>query len=148
MNFRFSVYMGKSFNELIAHNCTLESDCTITTKTVMGLLQNSKLLDKHSTVFFDDYFNSPELLHKLRFWDNYVCGTVCTHHKGLPKALVSKKIKLKKDESIFQRNNYLLCIKWCDKRPVCMLSSYHSAKESKVKNNYLGQPVIKPVIIQ
>ena len=29
-----------------------------------------------------------------------------------------------------------------------MLSSCHGVKESKVKNNYLGQPVIKPVIIQ
>ena len=29
-----------------------------------------------------------------------------------------------------------------------MLSSYHSAKESKVKNKYLGQPVTKQVIIQ
>ena len=39
-------------------------------------------------------------------------------------------------------------MKWLDKRPVCMLSSRHTAVQSKVKNNYLGQPVIKPVIIQ
>ena len=63
---------------------------------------------------------------------------VCTHHKGFLKAVVSKKIKLKKGESVFQRNKYLLCIKWCDKRPVCMLSSCHSAKESKVKKQLLG----------
>ena len=39
-------------------------------------------------------------------------------------------------------------MKWLDKRPVCMFSSHHTAVQSKVKNNYLGQPVIKPVIIQ
>ena len=123
--------MGKSSNELIGQNCTLVPDCAITTETVMGLLQNNKLLDKHTTVLFDNYFNLPELLHK-----------------GFPKAVVSKKVMLKKGESVFQRNNYLLCIKWCDKRPVCMLSSCHSAKQSKVKNNYFWQPIIKPVIIQ
>ena len=39
-------------------------------------------------------------------------------------------------------------MKWLDKRPVCMLSSHHTAVQFKVKNNYLGQPVIKLVIIQ
>ena len=87
----FSVYTCKSSNELIGQNCTLDLDCTITTKTVMGLLQNNKLLDKQRTVFFDNYFNSLELLHELRFQDTYACSTVHTHCKGLPKAVVSKK---------------------------------------------------------
>ena len=46
----FSVYTGKTANELIA---TLDPYCSVTTKTVMGLLQKTKLLDNHCTVCFD-----------------------------------------------------------------------------------------------
>ena len=52
----FSVYTGKSANELVSQNATLDPDCTITTKTVMGLLNKTRLLDNHRTVFFDNYF--------------------------------------------------------------------------------------------
>ena len=47
----FSIYTGKSSNKLVEQNCTLDPDCTKTTKTVMGLLQNTKLLDKHRSFF-------------------------------------------------------------------------------------------------
>ena len=114
----------------------------------MGLLEKTKLLDKHRTFFFDNYFNSLEVLDKSRYRDLHGCGTICGHHKGLPKAVVSKKIKLKKGEAVFWRKGYLLCMKWLDKRPLCMLSSRHTVVQSKVRNNYFGQPVIKPVIIQ
>ena len=52
----FSVYTGKSSTELISQNATLDPDCTVTTKTVMGLLHRTQLLDNHGTVFFDNYF--------------------------------------------------------------------------------------------
>ena len=52
----FSVYTGKSSTELISQNATLDPDCTVTTKTVMGLLHRTQLLDNHRTVFFDNYF--------------------------------------------------------------------------------------------
>ena len=52
----FSVYTGKNSNELVAENATLDPNCTTTTKTVMGLLHKTQLLDNHQTVFFDNYF--------------------------------------------------------------------------------------------
>ena len=52
----FSVYMGKTANKLVAENATLDTHCSIMTKTVMGLLQRTRLLDNHRTVFFDNYF--------------------------------------------------------------------------------------------
>ena len=52
----FSVYTGKTANELVAENVTLDTHCSITTKTVMGLLQRTRLLDNHRIVFFDNYF--------------------------------------------------------------------------------------------
>ena len=38
----------------------------------MGLLQNKQTFEQTQN-FFDDYFNSPEQLHELRFLDTYVC---------------------------------------------------------------------------
>ena len=54
----FSVYTGQSANELVSANVTLDKECSITTKTVMGLLERTKLLDNHRIVFFDNYFRS------------------------------------------------------------------------------------------
>ena len=52
----FPVYTGKTANQLVAENATLDTHCSIMTKTVMGLLQRTRLLDNHRTVFFDNYF--------------------------------------------------------------------------------------------
>ena len=95
-------YNGKGSNELLSHNSTLDTHCTITTKTVMGLLEKTKLLD--NTEHFslpNNYLKSLQVLDDLRYCDLYGCGTVSSHCKGLPKAVVSKKIKLKKGEAVF-----------------------------------------------
>ena len=42
----------------------------------------------------------------------------------------------------------MLWLRWFDKCAVSVLSKKHIAVESKVKDNYLGQPVITPVVIQ
>ena len=63
----FSMYTGRASNELLAHKSTLNPDCTITTKTVMGVLQKCHLLDSHWTLYFDNWFNSLELVHELRY---------------------------------------------------------------------------------
>ena len=47
----FSVYTRKIANEVVTEKATLDLYCSITTKTVMGLLQKTKLLDNHHTVF-------------------------------------------------------------------------------------------------
>ena len=52
----FSVYTGKSSNGLVSADANLDKDCSITTKTAMGLLQRTRLLDNHRTVFFNNYF--------------------------------------------------------------------------------------------
>ena len=40
----FSVYTGETANELVAENATLDTHCSITTKTVMGLVQRNKTI--------------------------------------------------------------------------------------------------------
>ena len=57
-------------------------------------------------------------------------GTVRQNRQGLPKAVVQRK--LKKGETVYRRKGHLLCLKWCDKCPVTMLSSIHHAVEDKL----------------
>ena len=65
----FSVYTGKTANNLVAEKATLDPYCSVMMKTVMGLLQKTKLLDNHHTVFFDNLFNSCELLEEMLYRD-------------------------------------------------------------------------------
>ena len=69
---RFSVYTGRASNELLREKCTIDPDCTITTRTVMAILQRNNLLDDHRTVFFDNWFTSCELLAELRLIKPYL----------------------------------------------------------------------------
>ena len=61
----FSVYTGQVANELITENAVSSEECTTTTKTIMGLLQRIQLLDNHSSVYFDNWFNLPQLLDEM-----------------------------------------------------------------------------------
>ena len=142
---RFSVYTGQVGNELVAKNAVSSEECTMTTKTVMGLLQRMQLLDNYRSVYFDNWFNLPQLLDEMYQRKTLRAGTLRLNHAGLPKAVVQRK--LKKGEAFYRRKGYLLCLKWCDKRPVTMLSSIHHAVKAQVKTNYLGNPLIKPVMI-
>ena len=42
----FSMYTGSASNELLADKSTLDSDCTVTTRTIMSLLQKCNLLQQ------------------------------------------------------------------------------------------------------
>ena len=68
---RFSVYTGQVANELVAKNAVSSEECTMATKTVMGLLQRMQLLDNYRSVYFDNWFNSPQLLDEM-----YNCKTL------------------------------------------------------------------------
>ena len=141
----FLVYTGKTANELVAENAVSSDECTTTTKTVMGLLQRTRLLDNYRSVYFDNWFNSPQLLEEMFKQKTLGAGMMRINRRGLPKAVVQKK--LKKGETVYRCKGNLLCLKWCDKWPVTMLSTIHYAVEKQVKTNYLGNPVIKPVVI-
>ena len=101
--------------------------------------------------FFNLHHNYSPLPHPFfhfRYRDIYGAGTVRKSRRGLPKAVTKKIPKMKKGDAVFRRKEYLLCLKIFDKRPVTMLSSKHHAVQSFVKNNYRGEPITKPVIIQ
>ena len=80
----FSVYTGKTANDLVAEKATLDPYCSVMMKTVMGLLQKTNLLDNHHTVFFDNYFNSCELLEDMLYRDPYGAGKFHNLHPHIP----------------------------------------------------------------
>ena len=80
----FSVYTGKTANDLVAEKATLDPYCSVMMKTVMGLLQKTKLLDNHHTVFFDNLFNSCELLEEMLYRDQYGAGKFQKLHPHIP----------------------------------------------------------------
>ena len=73
---RFSVYTGQVANELVSKNVVSSKECTTTTKTVMGLLQRMQFLDSYRSVYFDNWFNSPELLDQMYQCKTLGAGTV------------------------------------------------------------------------
>ena len=60
----------------------------------------------------------------------------------MPKAVVGTK--LKKGESCFCRNGELLCIKWCDKHQVIVLTTIDDAIEVAWKHEHHGNMQLKP----
>ena len=72
----FSVYTGQVANELVTKNAVSSEECTMTTKTVMGLLQRTHLLDNYRSVYFDNWFNSPQLLDEMYNRKTLGAGTV------------------------------------------------------------------------
>ena len=141
----FSVYTRQVANELVTENAVSSEECIMTTKTVMGLLQRARLLDNYRSVYFDNWFNSPQLLDEMYNRKTLGAGTVRQNRQGLPKAVVQRK--LKKEETVYRRKGHLLCLKWSDKHPVTMLLTIHYAVEAQVKTNYLGNPFIKTILI-
>ena len=76
----FSVYTGQVANELVAKNAVSSEECTMTTKTVMGLLQRMWLLDNYRSGYFDNWFNSPQLLDEMYNRKSLGAGTVRHNH--------------------------------------------------------------------
>ena len=89
-------------------------DASKTSCTVLGLLDSVQLLDMGHHVYFDNYYNSPDLIELLYKRKTHTCGTVRKNRKSLPIAVT--QAKLKQGETVFCRKNNLLALKWMDKR--------------------------------
>ena len=107
-----------------------------------GLLDSVQLLDM-GHVYFDNYYNSPNLIDLLYKRKTHACGTVRKNQKSLPSAVT--QAKLTKGETVFHCKNNLLAWKWMDKREVYILSGLHKAiNVISKKTNYKGQKVTNP----
>ena len=137
------VFTGNKNSQCIQISRPLDPTSTITTKLVLGLLEKSRLLNKGHHIYTDNYYTSPELMEELYWCSTFSAGTCHSNRQGLPKA--ETLAKLKPGQSCFRGNGTLLCIKWCDKRSVLILSTIYDAVEINTgKKDRHGNSIIKP----
>lgn len=135
---KFIVYTGK--------DCEFTSplitpDMTNTRKIVLQLVE--PLLHKGYTIWMDNFYNSIELAKQLKEWGTDCVGTIRLNRKNIPPII--KNTKLRKGEIIAKQCEAITLLKWMDKKPVVMISTYHGQETRVViKRN---TEVIKPVSV-
>lgn len=114
-------------------------------KTVMKLIKD--LVNEGRVVITDNFYNSVGLAEELLENKTFICGTLRSNRKGLPKSVISTK--LKKGEVIGKMNRRgVRVIKWFDKRPVHMISTCRnhntSLKNTGKRVRGSGEEISKP----
>lgn len=96
------------------------------------------------TLFCDNFYTSIELAENLLHKHTKICGTLRSNRKGVPKSVVTKK--LKKGEIYGAQKENIKVIKWVDKRPVLILTTIgeHTATLVESKKIINNQTVMKP----
>ena len=120
----FEIYTGDASGQSQG-NAQEVQDASKTSCIVLGLLDSVQLLDMGHHVYFDNYYNSPDLIDLLHKRETYACGTVRKNRKSLPLAVT--QAKLKQGETVFCGKNNLSALKLMDKREVNILSGLHKA---------------------
>lgn len=114
---QFQVYTGKLGNKL---------EKSLGERVVKDLTQ--ELVHKFYIVYFDNYFNSVQLMRDLLQRGVYACGTVRSNRKDLSKIQINEK-DMMRGESQY-KSSYLgvTWLKWkdMDKRVVTLLSIFHN----------------------
>ncbi|GBO03512.1 PiggyBac transposable element-derived protein 4 [Araneus ventricosus] len=113
----------------------------VSTKSVMTLLHDLK--GKGYCLTTDNYYTSPELAELLINSKTDICGTLRPNRKGLPALLKSSSVK--KGEIIAFQKGKMCVMKWKDKKPLHMLSTFHNADMMEVKSKKENSAVkVKP----
>ena len=128
----FEVYTGDASGQSQGNAQELQ-DASKTSCIVLGLLDSVQLFNMGHHVYFDNYYNSPNLIDLLYKRKTDACGTVRKNQKSLPLAVT--KAKLKQDETVSHHKNSLLALKWMDKRKVYILNGLHKAANVISKKN-------------
>lgn len=124
--YQFDLYTGKKTNTEIGLG---ESVVLCLTEQLKGL---------GCEVYFDNFFNSPALQHKLMMQNTKACGTVRTNRKNVPKSLPSDK-SMKRGDIHAVSTNGITFVKWMDTKAVHMLSNFISpVPTSTVKRRQAG----------
>ena len=79
----FEVYTGDASGQSQGNAQELQ-DASKTSCTVLGLLDSVQLLDMGHHVYFDNYYNSPDLIDVLHKRKTHACGTVRERSKVTP----------------------------------------------------------------
>ncbi|GFW58563.1 piggyBac transposable element-derived protein 4 [Trichonephila clavipes] len=129
------IYTGKgtAFNENY-------NDYGLSTKSVLTLIHELK--GKGYCLSTDNFYTSPELAELLIDSKTDICGTLRPNRKGLPVLL--KSSTLKKGEIIAFQKGKMCVLKWKDKKPLHMLSTFHNADMMEVKAKKGDSVKLKP----
>lgn len=76
-------------------------------------------------VYFDNFFNSPILQHKLAHMNIRACGTVRSNRKNIPKNVPADKT-MQRGEIFATSSQGISFIKWMDNKPVFLLTNFLS----------------------
>lgn len=112
----FIVYTGKGTQYETDDN----DQSGVTSKVVKTLLR--PFLNNNHVLYVDNWYSSPELFGWLKEKSTGACGTV----KGNRKTMPCLPKKMKKGEVEVRSKADMIVIKWCDKRPVTMLTTVHN----------------------
>ncbi|GFX69365.1 piggyBac transposable element-derived protein 4 [Trichonephila clavipes] len=124
---------GTAFNENY-------NDYGLSTKSVLTLIHELK--GKGYCLSTDNFYTSPELAELLIDSKTDICGTLRPNRKGLPVSLNSST--LKKGEIIAFQKGKMCVLKWKDKKPLHMLSTFHNADMMEVKAKKGDSVKLKP----
>ena len=131
---RFIIYKGKGdLSNEFSHSEY------ITLQLMEGLLREGR------TLYVDNFYSSVVLAKTLLDKSTYVCGTLRSNRRFIPKEVTSKK--LKKGEVVGkQSNDGIKVMKWKDKRDVLRLTTVpeHTAELSITRDKKNDRDVMKP----
>lgn len=107
----FIVYTGQG------SNIEEDGDSGLSSRVIKTLMR--PYINKNHVLYMDNWYSSPTLFSWLHDKQTGACGTLNANRKGVP--CLPKKMK--KDEVVVRHNEKMITVRWCDRRPVTMLST-------------------------
>ena len=141
--YNWKLYTGKETNNTVKKG--------LAHRVVLELLQD--LVGNTYEVYVDNFYTSPALFTDLIHLGFKACGTLNNNRRGINQSF--KNHKLAKGELYSERtdDDKMMCLKWKDKREVCMLSTFHddsvTSKKRRTKHSADGTETIKkPKVVE
>lgn len=116
----FQIYTGKNKDtEVVEQN--------VGGRVVLDLCKDLNF--KNYTVYFDNFFSSPNLMKDMMFKKINGCGTVRSNRKEFPKCF-SADNKMKKGDYEWRSTiTGITAMKWVDKKHLHLISNFHNPNE-------------------
>lgn len=117
---KFQIYTGKNKD-------TQEIEQNLGGIVVLDLCEDLNF--KNYTVYFDNFFSSPNLMKDMMFKKINGCGTVRSNRKEFPKCFSADKKMKKGDYEWRSTITGITAMKWVDKKPIHLISNFHNPNE-------------------
>lgn len=135
---KFKIYVGRENDAP-----TNVTGMSISEQVILDM--SSDLLNEGRIIFMDNWYSSPLLYEKLLGHKTYAVGTVRSNRKNFPKEVAQQK--LSKGELTFMASKNILAVKWQDRKPVTMLSTYHECPDYVEVTSQRGKKSLKPNVV-